>query len=89
MWPDHLPASVAFCDVETTGLGNHDRIVSFGGIGMIRRDVTVRRVLVPNRSAVFDNRWSPLEPFRASTAADQPLGGRSLRAPRRGSGKPN
>jgi DNA polymerase-3 subunit epsilon len=35
MWPDRLPASVAFCDVETTGLGNHDRIVSFGGIGMI------------------------------------------------------
>src|SRR5262245_36453139 len=34
MWPRHLPASVAFCDVETTGLGNHDRIVSFGGIGM-------------------------------------------------------
>ena len=22
MWLDHLPASVAFCDVETTGLGN-------------------------------------------------------------------
>ena len=37
MWPDRLPASVAFCDVETTGLGNHDRIVSFGGIGMISR----------------------------------------------------
>jgi DNA polymerase III subunit epsilon len=34
MWPSHLPASVVFCDVETTGLGNHDRIVSFGGIGM-------------------------------------------------------
>jgi DNA polymerase-3 subunit epsilon len=39
MWWDHLPASVAFCDVETTGLGNHDRIVSFGGIGMIGRDL--------------------------------------------------
>jgi hypothetical protein len=36
---DHLPASVAFCDVETTGLGHHDRIVSFGGIGMISRDL--------------------------------------------------
>jgi DNA polymerase-3 subunit epsilon len=34
MWPSHLPASVVFCDVETTGVGNHDRIVSFGGIGM-------------------------------------------------------
>ena len=36
---DHLPASVAFCDVETTGLGNHDRIVSFGGIGLISRNL--------------------------------------------------
>jgi DNA polymerase III subunit epsilon len=34
-----LPASVAFCDVETTGLGNHDRIVSFGGIGMTSRNL--------------------------------------------------
>ena len=39
MWLDRLPASVAFCDVETTGLGNHDRIVCFGGIGMISRDL--------------------------------------------------
>jgi DNA polymerase III epsilon subunit-like protein len=39
MWLDHLPASVVFCDVETTGLGHHDRIVSFGGIGMISRDL--------------------------------------------------
>ena len=39
MWLDHLPASVAFCDVETTGLGKHDRIVSFGGIGMISRNL--------------------------------------------------
>jgi hypothetical protein len=39
MGPDQLPASVAFCDVETTGLGNHDRIVSFGGIGMISRNL--------------------------------------------------
>jgi len=36
---DHLPASVAFCDVETTGLGNHDRIVSFGGIGLISQNL--------------------------------------------------
>jgi DNA polymerase-3 subunit epsilon len=34
-----LPASVAFCDVETTGFGNQDRIVSFGGIGMTRRNL--------------------------------------------------
>jgi DNA polymerase III subunit epsilon len=39
MWLDHLPASVAFCDVETTGLGKHDRVVSFGGIGMISRNL--------------------------------------------------
>jgi DNA polymerase-3 subunit epsilon len=39
MWLDHLPASVVFCDVETTGLGDRDRIVSFGGIGMISRDL--------------------------------------------------
>ena len=39
MWPSHLPASVAFCDVETTGLRRDDRIVSFGGIGMISRDL--------------------------------------------------
>ena len=31
MRPDRLPASIAFCDVETTGLGNHDRIVSLVG----------------------------------------------------------
>src|SRR5262249_51359903 len=31
--------SVAFCDVETTGLSNHDRIVSVGGIGMISRNL--------------------------------------------------
>jgi hypothetical protein len=43
MWWDHLPASVAFWDVETTGLGNDDRIVSFGGIGMISRDLARSR----------------------------------------------
>ena len=44
MWLDHLPASVAFCDVETTGLGNHDRIVSFGGVGMLGRDLAKGRL---------------------------------------------
>ena len=39
MCPDQLPASVAFCDVETTGLSNHDRIVNLGGIGMISRNL--------------------------------------------------
>jgi DNA polymerase III subunit epsilon len=43
MWLDHRPASVAFCDVETTGLGKHDRIVSFGGIGMISRNLAKGR----------------------------------------------
>ena len=33
-WLRRLPASVAFCDVETTGLTTSDRIVSFGGIGL-------------------------------------------------------
>jgi DNA polymerase-3 subunit epsilon len=44
MWLDHLPASVVFCDVETTGLGHQDRIVSFGGIGMISRDLAKGRL---------------------------------------------
>jgi DNA polymerase III subunit epsilon len=43
MRPSHLPASVAFCDVETTGLGNDDRIVSFGGIGMTSRELVKGR----------------------------------------------
>src|SRR5215831_18468562 len=38
-WLDHLPASVAFCDVDTTGVSQHDRTVSFGGIGMIGRNL--------------------------------------------------
>ena len=54
MWLDHLPASVAFCDVETTGLGNHDRIVSFGGIGMISRDLTKGRPDLEYVYLVFD-----------------------------------
>jgi DNA polymerase-3 subunit epsilon len=51
---DHLPASVAFCDVETTGLGHHDRIVSFGGIGMISRDLTKSRPDLAYLYLVFD-----------------------------------
>jgi uncharacterized protein YprB with RNaseH-like and TPR domain len=39
MWLDRIPASVAFCDVETTGLAKDDRIVSFGGIGMISSEL--------------------------------------------------
>jgi hypothetical protein len=42
-WLDHLPASVAFGDAETTGRGNHDRTVCFGGIGMINRDLANAR----------------------------------------------
>jgi DNA polymerase-3 subunit epsilon len=51
---DCLPASVAFCDVETTGLGNHDRIVSFGGIGMISRDLAKGRPDLAYLYLVFD-----------------------------------
>ena len=54
MWLDHLPASVAFCDVETTGLGNHDRIVSFGGIGMISLDLAKGRPDLAYLYLVFD-----------------------------------
>ena len=54
MWWDHLPASVVFCDVETTGLGNDDRIVSFGGIGMISRDLARRRPDLEYVYLVFD-----------------------------------
>jgi DNA polymerase III subunit epsilon len=54
MWPDHLPASVAFCDVETTGLGLHDRIVSFGGIGMISRELAKSQPNVEYLYLVFD-----------------------------------
>ena len=35
----HYPTSIAFWDVETTGLGKYDRIVSFGGIGMTSRNL--------------------------------------------------
>jgi hypothetical protein len=51
---DHLPASVAFCDVETTGLGHHDRIVSFGGIGMISSRLTKGRPDLEYLYLVFD-----------------------------------
>jgi DNA polymerase III subunit epsilon len=54
MWLDRLPASVAFCDVETTGLGNHDRIVSFGGIGVISRDLAKGRPDLAYLCLVFD-----------------------------------
>ena len=54
MWLDHLPASVAFCDVETTGLGHHDRIVSFGSIGMISRNLAHGRPDPEYLYLVFD-----------------------------------
>ena len=46
--------SVVFCDVETTGLGNDDRIVSFGGIGMISRNLAKRRADLEYVYLVFD-----------------------------------
>jgi DNA polymerase-3 subunit epsilon len=54
MWWDQLPASAAFCDVETTGLGNHDRIVSFGAIGMISHKQAKERPDLEYLYLVFD-----------------------------------
>jgi Exonuclease len=68
MWWDHLPASVVFCDVETTGLGNDDRIVSFGGIGMISRDLARRR---PNLECVY----LVFDPGRANRCAAKQIHG--------------
>jgi hypothetical protein len=61
---DHLPASVAFCDVETTGLGNHDRIVSFGGIGIISRDLAKGRADLEYLYLVFDLGQTAVMPNR-------------------------
>ena len=68
MWLDRLPASVAFCDVETTGLGHHDRIVSFGGIGMISRDLAKGRRDLEYLYLVFD-------PGRANRRAAEQIHG--------------
>jgi DNA polymerase-3 subunit epsilon len=65
---DHLPESVAFCDVETTGLGNHDRIVSFGGIGMISRELAKGRPDLEYLYLVFD-------PGRANRRAAEQIHG--------------
>ena len=54
MWLDRSPASVAFCDVETTGLGKDDRIVSFGGIGMITKEFAKDRSQLTYTYLVFD-----------------------------------
>jgi DNA polymerase III subunit epsilon len=68
MWWDHLPASAAFCDVETTGLGNDDRIVSFGAIGMISRDMAKGRADLEYVYLVFD-------PGRANRRAAEQIHG--------------
>jgi DNA polymerase-3 subunit epsilon len=54
MWLDRIPASVAFCDVETTGLGKDDRMVSFGGIGMISDEFAKDRLHLAYTYLVFD-----------------------------------
>jgi hypothetical protein len=54
MWLDYLPVSAVFCDVETTGFGHLDRIVSFGGIGMISRDLAKGRPDLECLYLVFD-----------------------------------
>ena len=68
MWWNHLPTSVVFCDVETTGLGNDDRIVSFGGIGMISRDLAKGRRDLEYLYLVFD-------PGRANRRAAEQIHG--------------
>ena len=68
MWWDHLPASVVFCDVETTGLGSDDRIVSFGGIGMISGDLAKGRADLEYLYLVFD-------PGRANRCAAERIHG--------------
>jgi DNA polymerase III epsilon subunit-like protein len=52
--PHHLPATVVFCDVETTGLRRDDRMVSFGAIGMISRDLPKGRRPLAYLYLVFD-----------------------------------
>ena len=54
MGPHHLPATVVFCDVETTGLRRDDRMVSFGAIGMISRDLLKGRQHLAYLYLVFD-----------------------------------
>jgi DNA polymerase III subunit epsilon len=54
MWLDRIPASVAFCDVETTGLAKDDRIVSFGGIGMISDEFAKGRLHLAYTYLIFD-----------------------------------
>ena len=54
MWLDRIPASVAFCDVETTGLAKDDRIVSFGGIGMISSELAAGQLDLRYAYLVFN-----------------------------------
>jgi DNA polymerase III subunit epsilon len=54
MWLDRIPASVAFCDVETTGLAKDDRIVSFGGIGMISSELAAGQLDLRYSYLVFN-----------------------------------
>jgi DNA polymerase III subunit epsilon len=51
---DGMPASVAFCDVETTGLTRDDRIVSFAAIGLITSALAKRRFDLAYTYLVFD-----------------------------------
>jgi DNA polymerase-3 subunit epsilon len=53
---DRIPASVAFCDVETTGLANNDRIVSFGAIGMMSSELAKGQLNLAYSYLVFDPR---------------------------------
>jgi DNA polymerase-3 subunit epsilon len=51
---DRIPASVAFCDLETTGLAKDDRIVSFGGIGMISSELAAGQLDLRYSYLVFN-----------------------------------
>jgi hypothetical protein len=71
MRPSHLPASVAFCDVETTGLGNQDRIVSFGGIGMTSRNFAKGQPDLEYVYLVFNPGMDPSRLVLSQTSADR------------------
>ena len=47
-------ATVAFCDVEITGLAKDDRIVSFGGIGMISSELAAGQLDLRYSYLVFN-----------------------------------
>ena len=53
-WLKRLPASIVFCDVETTGLRGTDRIVTFAGIGLRTGALARREFDLAYSHLVFD-----------------------------------